>query len=144
MPFLPQAPPNSGQKSRNNRMRPLCNENSTGWPPAPGLAKQKALRMQVLLDRTTAKAYAGSPSQNPIGSRLSLIPALQNSILSRKRSYRLRGLSLTIRWEMRGAEGIVLGCTEFPLIIKPADVAIPVTVVPDLSVIGKLPRAKTS
>ena len=34
---------------------------------------------------------------------------------------------------MRGAEGIVLGCTEFPLIIKPADVAIPVTVVPDLS-----------
>lgn len=26
----------------------------------------------------------------------------------------------------RGAEGIVLGCTEFPLIIKPADVAMPV------------------
>jgi aspartate racemase len=26
----------------------------------------------------------------------------------------------------RGAEGIVLGCTEFPLIIKPADVTMPV------------------
>jgi aspartate racemase len=26
----------------------------------------------------------------------------------------------------RGAQGIVLGCTEFPLIIKPADVAVPV------------------
>lgn len=26
----------------------------------------------------------------------------------------------------RGAEGIVLGCTEFPLIIKPADVSVPV------------------
>ena len=26
----------------------------------------------------------------------------------------------------RGAEGIVLGCTEFPLIIKPTDVAMPV------------------
>ena len=26
----------------------------------------------------------------------------------------------------RGAQGIILGCTEFPLIIKPADVAVPV------------------
>lgn len=28
--------------------------------------------------------------------------------------------------QQRGAQGIVLGCTEFPLIIKPTDVAFPV------------------
>jgi aspartate racemase len=27
---------------------------------------------------------------------------------------------------MAGAEGIVLGCTEIPMLIKPADVAVPI------------------
>ena len=43
-----------------------------------------------------------------------------------KEETRVRFLSIIDDLEARGAEGIVLGCTEIPLLIKQEDVKLPV------------------
>jgi len=54
--------------------------------------------------------------------------AIMNELLKEnfKEETRVRFLSIIDDLEARGAEGIVLGCTEIPLLIKQEDVKLPV------------------